>query len=284
MDYRLAFESATNARLPEFNQLARQSLHAVKAYPPGGRTMISVPALLSGRPVTSSNAAGVSDLLVRYAGSSRAVRWSTEQTVFDLERQKGWRIGVAGWYFPYSRIFGADVDAWQDQGWRLGLNPSRSFTGLMSDEFRIVAEGNSLAMIGKTRSVVEHERVVTEVVAEATRKAADPELDMVFLHLPVPHFPFYYDARTGRDATDVRPVTGYLDHLQLGDHILGQIRRAIKESGVEGRTALLVSSDHWDRGAYSTRRKDRDHRIPFLVDFSSRFRRDPLFRALQYIA
>jgi hypothetical protein len=266
MDYRLAFESATNLRLPEFNRLASQGLFATSAFPPGGRTMISIPALLSGRLVAGSNAAGPSDLLVRYEGESKAVRWNTQQTVFALQRDRGWRTGVVGWHFPYSRIFGADVDAWQDQTWRLALNPNRPFVGLMSDDFRVLMEGKTRSLVGKSLSVREQQRIVREVGDEATRKAADPSLDLVFLHLPVTHAPFYYDAATGKDAVRLRPVAGYLDHLQLADRVLGQIRRAIDEAGVARRTTLLVSSDHWYREA-DLLDGGMDHRVPFLVRF-----------------
>jgi hypothetical protein len=266
MDYRLAFESPTNSQLPEFNELARASLFAVKAYPPGGRTAVSVPALLAGRLVTGSEVTGESDLLVRYEGSQAAVRWSVDQTIFADDRQKGWRAGLAGWYFPYARIFGSDIDAWQLQDWRLGLNPNRPFAGLMTDQFRVLVESKSRSLLGRPLLAVEHRRVVGEIVAEAAHKAADPALDLVFLHLPVPHQPYYYDARTGQDASRPQPVQGYLDHLQLGDHILGQIRRAVKEAGLAGRTTLLISSDHWHQEADLIDGRI-DHRVPFLVNF-----------------
>ena len=114
--------------------------------------------------------------------------------------------------------------------------------------------------------VLQHQRIIRETVAEAMRKSADPALDLVFLHLPVPHDPFFYDARTGQDAVHPDPVMGYLDHLELGDRVLGQIRRAMNESGVAAWTTLVVSSDHWNRMADQLDGK-MDHRVPFLVNF-----------------
>jgi len=263
MDYRLAFESPAHHRLPEFEQLANHSLNAVSAYPPGGRTMISAPALLSGRMVTSSNAVNASDLLVFYEGATSAVRWNTHQTIFDLERQLGWRTAVAGWYLPYARIFGADIEAWQDQTWRLGLNPHRPFLRLLTDELRVMAEGRSQSILGKSLTIEEHQRIVREVADEAARKAADPALDLVFLHLPVPHAPFF---NVAQDSVSPRHTPGYLDQLQLGDRILGQIRRAMKEAGVAATSTLLVSSDHWYREG-DLIDGHLDHRIPFLVSF-----------------
>jgi hypothetical protein len=271
MDYRLAFETPTKAHLTEFNRLASQSLYAVHAYPPGGRTMISVPALLAGRLVTGSLPLDASDLQVQYEGEGGAVQWKAEQTILDLGNEKGWRTGVAGWYFPYSRVFVAHTEtahtaAWQYQGWRLALNPNRPFPGLMADEFRVLAEGKTRSLLGTPLMVREHKRVVREVVAEAIRKAVDPALDLVFLHLPVPHAPFFYDANTGGDAARSPPAAGYLDHLQLGDRVLGQIRQAMQDAGVADKTTLLVSSDHWNRESDLIDGK-MDHRVPFLVNF-----------------
>jgi hypothetical protein len=240
--------------------------------------MVSVPALLSGRLVTSSNPVGPSELRVQYEDDATGpVRWKAEQTIFEAAREKKWRTAVAGWFFPYSRIFGADgfdasIDASEYQGRRLALDRNRPFPELMIDEFRVVVDccfalnGKSHPLFGKSLSVMEHQRIVGETVAEAIRKAANPDLDLVFLHLPVPHAPFFYDAKTGQSASRPRPVIGYFDHLQLGDHVLGQIRRAMKDAGVAAKTTLLVSSDHWNRQGDLIDGK-MDHRVPFLVSF-----------------
>ncbi len=155
MDYRLAFETATNARLPEFNRLARESLFAESAYPPGGRTIVSVPALLSGRLVISSIAKDSSTLLVQYEGAGSPVRWGAEQTILDRGEENKSRTGVTGWYFPYGRIFGDEMEVRQVQGWRLGLNPNQPFMSLMSDEFRVLGRRKEPS---PHRSIAEHRR------------------------------------------------------------------------------------------------------------------------------
>jgi hypothetical protein len=264
MDYRLAFEG--NTSLPEFQRLAAHSLFATYAYPPGGRTMISIPALLAGRFVTAVRAVDRTGYLVRYEKADGPAAWSSGQTVFDVRRQYGWRVGVAGWHFPYARVFGDETDAWEDQAWRLSLNPNRPFARLMVDQFRVLAEGRTRSLLGKSLSVMEHQRVVREVTAEATRKAADADLDLVFLHLPVPHAPFFYDSRTGGETSPLRPVKGYLDHLALADQVLAGIRQAIEQAGLENRTTLVISSDHWNRESDLIDGRI-DHRVPFLVNF-----------------
>lgn len=274
MDYRLAFEAAGRAPLPEFERLARHALAATSAYPPGGRTLVSVPALLGGRLITGVNPAGVSDLLVQYEGERNPVRWSSEQTIFNLGREKGWKTSVTGWYFPYQRIFGAEhpsrqISAWQVQGWRGCIDPNQPFASLMQDQLRIMVEGKMQSLLGESLAVKQHKIVIQHSVADALRNAADPVEDLVFLHLPVPHSPFFWDPATGRDAVKLKPVMGYLDHLQLADRVLGQIRQAMEQSGVADHTTLVISSDHWDRTADLIDGK-MDHRIPFLVSFPGR--------------
>ena len=258
MDYRLAFEASTH--LPEFDRLAHQSFTADHAYPPAGRTLISIPALLSGRFVTHTHAASASDLMVRYQAEP-AVRWNTSDTIFQTARDLGWRAAAVGWYFPYNRIFGREIDADQNLTWPASLNPDRPFLQLITDQWRILCEGKTRSLLGKSLSIFQHQRIVTDLVAHGLAKAADPQFNLVFLHLPITHAPFYYDAQTGTDASPPRPISGYLDHLQLADRTLHEIRRVLPTG-----TTLVVSSDHWNREA-DLLDGHMDHRVPFVVNF-----------------
>jgi hypothetical protein len=258
MDYRLAFEGPTRSRLAEFNRLAEESLTASRAYSPGGRTIMSVPALLAGRMVTASRSANATDLMVRYEGSNAAIRWSTDQTIFHSAAEQGWRAGVVGWYLPYTRVFGRDIETTEDQTWPASLNPNRPFPQLVTDQWRILGEGKTRSAFGTSLGMSEHQRIFGELVPRAERKAADPNLSLVFLHMPAPHGPFYYPRP--------RAIGGYLDHLQLADQALGKIRRAIEEANLADSTTMIVSSDHWYREADLVDGRI-DHRIPFLVHF-----------------
>ena len=110
----------------------------------------------------------------------------------------------------------------------------------------------------------EHIASIERTLAIATELAADPDLDVVFAHLPIPHAPYVYDRE--RDALTIFNFRrdAYFDQLALVDRSLGAIRRAMEATGVYDRSALLLTSDHGWRfaAAHGTR---RDHRVPLLL-------------------
>src|SRR6185369_2924008 len=82
-------------------------------------------------------------------------------------------------------------------------------------------------------------------VQQASHLAADQSFDFVYIHLPIPHPPPIYDRRAGQFAE-----TGehsYIDNLALADRALGEVRRAMEQSGAWENTNVIVTSDHWWR-------------------------------------
>jgi len=75
-DYRLAFEKRpANVPLPEFDRLRHESLAAEHAYPPGDSTIISMPALITGRRLLQVREDGC-DLDLTLAQSGATEKWS----------------------------------------------------------------------------------------------------------------------------------------------------------------------------------------------------------------
>ena len=100
---------------------------------------------------------------------------------------------------------------------------------------------------------------------EAQRYAADPSLQLVFLHLPTPHPPHFYD-RHSRTFTGRNPgaAGSYPDSLALADLILGEIRESMTRASLWDKTTVLVSSDHPNRASKDFDGKS-DPRVPFLL-------------------
>jgi len=111
---------------------------------------------------------------------------------------------------------------------------------------------------------VTHIRMYEETVRRAQEMVADRTLQLVFLHLPVPHLPPIYDPGTNKLSVHDYRFMGYFDNLVLMDRTLGAVRRAIEGAGLWETTSIVVTSDHSWRGA---RRYDgrSDPRVPFLV-------------------
>jgi hypothetical protein len=259
LDQRITFEARpTGLELPELDRLRRESLSADAARPPAGAPEISMPALITGRPVVGVAPVSPNDLELTFS-DGKAVRWSAHPGVFSRVRALGYDTAVIGWRLPYPRVFGGSLGAAE---WR----PSDAHEQ---------ARGETLALSlwnqwASLAPPVNRRRLVSQRVAElgelAIRTGADGRFGLVLLHLPLPRPPGIYDRAAGRlTAWNFADAGGaYLDNLALADRLLGELRRSLQRAGLGDRTWLVVSSDRWWRGS-----RDHDgqvdYRVPFLV-------------------
>jgi len=134
----------------------------------------------------------------------------------------------------------------------------------LRDVFRSFLETGVLSPLGVSLMAERASRTCQKLVAASESVLRNKQYRFVFLHLPIPHPPFYYDRRTGGSRNGNRYVTGYLDHLALLDRTLGRLVNALRESGSWDSTALLISSDHSYRSARALDGK-WDPRVPFIL-------------------
>jgi arylsulfatase A-like enzyme len=259
LDQRLTFEARpTGVELPEFDRLRREALYADAARPPAGTTDVSMPALITGRPVVAVAPTSPNDLELTFADGP-AAPWRAQPNVFSRARALGYDTALIGWQLPYPRVLGASLGA---AAWR----PSVAHEQARGDTIgqALWNQWGSLAPPAHAR------RLLVQRFAElddvALRTATDGRFGLVLLHLPVPRSPGIYDRATGRLTTwnFTGADGGYLDNLALADHVIGKLRRGIERARLGDRTWIVVSSDHWWR---ASRRDDQtmDHRVPFLV-------------------
>jgi hypothetical protein len=256
LDQRLTFEERpTGLELPGLDRLRRESLYADAARAPAGATEISMPALITGRPVVAVTPTGPNDLELTVA-DGKPVRF-TDATVFSRARALGYDSAVIGWSLPYPRMLGRSVGI---ADWR----PSVAHEQARGDTFAraLWNQWGTLAPLVHVR------RLSAQRVAElgdlAIRTAADDRFGLVLLHLPVLRTPGLYDRAAGRltarnfSATD----TAYVDNLALADRFLTDLRRGLERTRLDDRTWLVVSSARW---ATPRPGGSVDHRVPFLV-------------------
>jgi arylsulfatase A-like enzyme len=96
--------------------------------------------------------------------------------------------------------------------------------------------------IVKDLDVVEAIDAYRQIRRYALQSVCDPRLNLVFLHLNVPHPKFIYDAAKASFSSGQE--TTYPDNLALVDRILGEIREALEQSGTWDGTTILLTSDH----------------------------------------
>lgn len=254
MDERLAFaERPKGTRLPEFDRLQRESLVLTNAYPPGSCTLISMPALTTGRAVRRSQARGHSTLELTLEGEEGTVAWHLLTNVLDRVRALGFNTAAVGWYHPYDRVMGRSLS-------RVTWYPYMWFEMVRGDTF-IECLWHQITAI----SFVEHRRRLAKdyeaAMKEALPLAADPAINVSLIHLPVPHPPGIYDGAHERlSLTQFGRLQGYLNNLELADRSLGRLREHLTATGAWSNTWLIASSDHWWRQSRSS-----DHRVPFLL-------------------
>jgi hypothetical protein len=235
-----------------------------------------MPALVSGLRVAGTWPQSPNELIIATRGPGEdaldaedprltRVRWSEQETVFSRAGALGKRTAMVGWYHPYARVIGSHL-AWCE--WHEDPEPPfaarDTFWGAFADHFRGLFETGRYSTFGQSlavrKAVAQHEAIRAQAAALAT----DARYDLVLIHWPLPHAPFFYDARRGDNTAANRGASGYVDNLVLTDRMLGELRALLDETYVGRRSTLIVTSDHWWR---TSAQFDGivDRRVPFIV-------------------
>lgn len=264
LDYGIAFNKRpADLRLPELDRFQASSVVADHAFPPAGNTLESIPALLCGRRVAAVDKRGGSELAVRFAGATAPVSWKDTDTLFTQVRAAGGRSAVAGWYHPYPRILGRDVDrcAWQTYYFWT----DREGNSLLDTMWQQLALSEVVGTAPAARLNREHHiRSFEGIERDALAAVADRSYNLVFAHFPAPHMPGIFDRRLQR----ITPVHGmgmeaYLGNLALVDRTLGKVRREMSATGAWDAATVIITSDHWLR--LDGLDPKVSYRVPFMV-------------------
>lgn len=271
MDYRITFpDRPSGLSLPELDRLCQESVCATNAYAPSPVTGRSMPALFTGKQVTRAVPSSPDELMITFEGADGAVPWSRQPNVFQQAKQAGYRTGLVGWYHPYCRIFPGTFSACTWMPFRQG-DPLHPVIKSMN-EFLMMAMPpwarfdlvGRLGILEPAWDTKFHTQTYSAIHEDALRLVADPELDLVMVHWPVPHIPYIYDRQVLDFTLTPHPREGYLDNLALVDRTLREVRSKLEAAGLWEQTTLLVSTDHAWNGAVAFDGK-RDARIPFIL-------------------
>ena len=281
LEERTAFTNRPDSvSMPELDRFRTESFVARAAYPPANQTIQSVPALLNGKGVSSTAARGDA-LAIRQEGETAPILWNPQMTVFAEAADAGKKTGLVGIFLPYCATHGRVITECHD------FRTAQTNEGLLKKIRRalmIALDAVPFAFrLFLHKSVFENEIERYQfTIHHASVLAADPKLDLVYLHFPLPHPPGIYDRAAGRLA--VSPQHSYLDNLELTDASFGIVRRAMEQAGVWQSSTVIVTADHWWRtdevwkaAAGWTAEEQRiiagrapDHRIPFMVKLAGK--------------
>jgi hypothetical protein len=276
-DYRMIYgQRPAGLKLPAFDRLLMDSLSADNAVSPADATIFSMPSLILGHRVTYAQIVGSSNLLLQFANTNliytngfnsvssgiytNGTYWCSRlQSVFSNARELGVNTAVVGWYLPYSRLFGKDLNycSWYPFP---NFEPARSetFGAAMLQQFGCLA--------GPLHAQQGYVHLYQQSLNESLSLITNTTYGLMLFHLFPPHAPgIYLSDKNEFTIRDMSSVTGYFNNLALADHTLAKLRLALEKSGEWDKTWIIVSADHSWR--YS-REYDghRDYRVPFLVD------------------
>jgi hypothetical protein len=258
LDYALSFvDRPKDLALPVFDRLASESLAATQAHPPAGRTNLSIPALLAGKFVSKLQLVGPADAEVTFETGTPPV------SIRSLSQGK-LPQAIVGWWFPYARIFGDSVHCEDCETEGVPFLYGSSFGTVMVNQMKTVLELEDRSPFGQSVFIDRFRGCYEFVMRHARERVADRAYSSVFIHVPAPHDPFFYDRKTGKPDRSNPGLTNYFDEVALADRAMGELREAMERAGVWDSSAVVVSGDHWYRAkrliGYPT-----DSRVPFLV-------------------
>jgi hypothetical protein len=271
LDFQLAMgERPSGLALPELDRLLSESLSATQARSPAPVTGRCLPALLTGRHVRRALPHGRDDLALTFQDTGEVGLWSRQPSLFSRARAAGRSTALIGWFHPYCRVLGHVTTrcAWRPfraEGEALSLRGP--MTELVSQILPPALRFSWPAWLTADEaraSRAAHIEAYQELLAEARTAVADPSIDLVFVHWPVPHWPYIYDRESEAFVFEPDARASYLDNLVLADHTLGELRRDLERAGSWDTTAVLVTSDHaWPEASSITGR--HDPRVPFIL-------------------
>ena len=249
----LAYKPVFEARdpsldLPNFDRLRLQSTIYSNVTPIGYHTNLVVPSLLLGRVVTSSTFTAKNQFIIRTADDPHWEPFDSAASLFGMARQRGLSTSIVGWYLAYCPIFvGTATECyWSNDDTEDGAPPSinASFAADVWFPLRIVAEQLiaprvAIADVAHWESL-SHVATVKDMSQHALTALTNSHADIIYLHLPVPHPPAFWDRRSHNYGVG----GSYLDSLDYSDRFLGQILDVLEAQPRWPETTLIIQGDH----------------------------------------
>lgn len=266
LDYRLAFaERPSPIFLPELDAFRRQAIFGLNAYPPANETMISIPALLTGKRIWDVKPINADELMIKMDGEKTSIPWSHVPNIFSESRSLGFEGGLVGWTHPYGRVLGTDLAVCS---WYALANISNSTGDTLGskilNQFRTLLETPTYSVFGQSLTVKKSIATYQNLLRDVFRILGRKDLAVIFIHFPIPHPPYIYRPGKGDFSLANNRYSGYTGNLVLVDRTLAELRHYMEKIGTWDKSHIIITSDHWWRRSAKFDGKT-DHRVPFLV-------------------
>jgi hypothetical protein len=239
--------------LPALDSFAQESTVFTHVAPAGTRTQAILPSLISGVPDDNIRSSFDGRLLYLHvpATPTVAAHWQPlfpQETVFAEAQSLGYHAAIVGWYIPYCRLLSSELSscAWANNmgriypGGTLQDNLFASMVGLVSG-LRHFFFPYRFRSYDQTLLSQVHVEDYKQLYGAADKALADPSLDFVLLHMPIPHPGGIYDRRHGVLTTG---TSTYIDNLALVDKYLAHLRQTLQQRHEWDDATILIMGDH----------------------------------------
>ena len=233
--------------LPNLEKLHSTGISLGGLQPAGFVTERIVPSLLAGQPIDGIRSDFNGRLLYKSRAQDRWIAYDPDKTLFGLAHAGGWNPGVLGWYNPYCRIFRSVLDAcsWEQDGelpieFAGASEKNSAFANALILPYAVLTKLSGASKRPREESRCGHIREYQDIMRKASALIRNEDIRFVFLHLPVPHPPGFYDRHTHRLTLG----GNYLDNLVLADDSVGSLMQEIDLTAAADRTTVIISSDH----------------------------------------
>lgn len=264
LSYRQSFgDRSPSLHLPNFDELRKSSTLFTHTQPIVDSTEMAIPSIFLGQVVTRENYT-TSDQLQVGGATGSLHPFNAAGTPFALARQQGLTTGVAGWYNPYcsilapylNRCYWTDAlqepSAFAQEGfWPSFLHPWILYARIFahprkalsrSYRERVIVDLLQPTALEKMSNLDYRARIYGDLLAHATHLLGTSGPDLVFVHLPLPHPPGFYNRKT--QQLDVFGQHSYIDNLALADRTLGELLAILQQSPRWKNTSVIVCGDH----------------------------------------
>jgi len=209
-------------------------------------TLAAIPSLIYGKDAIGYSTESPAVRHLVFAGrSSESVVFGSGDSIFSRVRSLGWNATIAGWHLPYCRIFAPQVtDCFWDERFDQASAASRQQLNAAADETRMLFESDMYSPFGRSLVVERHYEEYETLLAAARRYAADPDIGVAFIHLNVPHMPWFDNPGLSTLLRRQSSDDHYLHALPWVDRAIAAVVSSLGASGLDAKTAIILSSDH----------------------------------------
>jgi hypothetical protein len=249
LSYQQTFEARdASVNLPNLDRLRSESTLYTDMTPIAYRTTRVVPSMLLGRSVTDVAYTAQNRYLIQTKDDPKWERFDPRASLFGMAADHGMTTSIVGWYIAYCPVFVGVVNQcyWnnedaQDRG---PTQLDASFAENAIFPLRILAE----QVFAPSRAWADqavwnqegHTASVQDVSQHALQAIATSQADILFLHIPSPHPPAFWDRKKAAYALG----GSYLDSLDFTDRLVGQMLDLLEAQPRWNQTTLLVQGDH----------------------------------------